>query len=164
MNAYRSDPNTSQRDKREKDDLCTHVRTRMFDIRPAYQTIHKLRTKKRWKKKENIRESEKENKKKGNKMEKEKERKIQDRTNRDGILEGMESESEKKRRRGRETFISGRFARDREDRRDLRWRTRGMRKRGRMGLETRERRMAAKVAGRAAVRRRERNERENVCV
>jgi len=33
----------------------------------------------------------------------------------------------------------------------------GMRKRGRMGLETRERGMAAKVAGRAAVRRRERN-------
>jgi len=38
-----------------------------------------------------------------------------------------------------------------------------MRKRGRMGLETRERRMAAKVAGRAAVRRRERTEIEKEC-
>jgi len=76
MNAYRSDPNTPQRD--EKDDLCTHIRTRMFDdIRPAYQTIHKLRAKKRWSKKESLGKSEKEDKKKGNKMEEEKERKIQ---------------------------------------------------------------------------------------
>lgn len=42
-----------------------------------------------------------------------------------------ERKRKEKGERGRETFIGGRFARVREDRRGLRWRTRGMRKRGR---------------------------------